>query len=165
MANSGSTHGQGGTGSPGNVKDKGEQMGASMGAAAGRKAGEAMGKAQETASGMAQRAQDVASNVAQKAQDLASQAADRTDDALSTVGEKMSSLAGTIRESVPREGTMGSAATAVADSLQAGGRYLQEHDLSDMTEELASLVRRHPMQSVLLGFGVGCLVGMTLARR
>ncbi|HEV3258361.1 MAG TPA: hypothetical protein VG013_15890 [Gemmataceae bacterium] len=155
---------------PGSAKDKGESTGT-----VGQAAAEAKGKVQEAASAMAQQAQDtasavghkakdVASNVAQKAKDAASTAAHKTDDALSTVGDKMTSLAGTIRESAPHEGTMGSAATMVADRLQAGGHYLQEHGLHDMTEDVGTLIRRYPVQSLLVGVGIGFLLGCISTR-
>jgi ElaB/YqjD/DUF883 family membrane-anchored ribosome-binding protein len=135
-------------------------------------AGEAKERAREAASGATQKAQDLmhkaqetASNVAQKAQDAASTAQQRTDEALSNVGEKMSSLAGTLRQSAPQGGSLGTAASAVADRLEAGGSYLQEHGLEDMAGEMATLVRRYPMQAVLVGLGVGFLLGQAFSSR
>jgi ElaB/YqjD/DUF883 family membrane-anchored ribosome-binding protein len=76
----------------------------------------------------------------------------------------MSSLAGQLRERAP-EGTLGTAAGAVADRLQSGGRYLQEHDLGDMADDMTSVVRRYPLPALCIGFGVGFLLGMALTRR
>jgi len=122
-------------------------------------------KAQDTASNVAHKAQDAASNLGHKAQDAASTAVERTDDALSTVGEKMTHWAGNLREGAPHEGMIGSAASTVANRLEAGGHYLQEHGVEDMTEELGRVIRRYPMQSVLVGLGVGCLLGLAFSRR
>jgi ElaB/YqjD/DUF883 family membrane-anchored ribosome-binding protein len=164
---------QGNQGS-GNLRDKAENTGANLGAAAGRKVGEAaeraqsttggMQKAQDTASGMMQKAQDTASNVAEKAKDYASTAAERASEAVSGVGDRMSSWGSSLRESAPREGMMGSAAGGVADSLEAGGRYLQQHNFSDMTDDLSAVIRQYPMQSLLVAFGVGCFLGMASRR-
>lgn len=148
------------TGSSGNVRDKAEQMGA----AAGRAVGDALTRAQETAAGLAQRAQETASNLTQRARDMASAAGERAHGAVSSVGERMSNLAGSIRESAP-EGVARTAASAVADRLEASGHYLQEQQFADMAEDLAAIVRSHPLQSLMIGFGVGCLVGMVLKRR
>jgi len=148
----------------GNAKDRPENMGGTGGTSA-RKGGDVAGKAQDVASSAGQKAQDMASNLGQKAQQFASTAAERAGDAASAVGERMSSLAGTLREKVPQGGTLGTAAAAVADGLEAGGQYLGEHDLNDLVEEVNSLVRRYPLQSVLVGLGVGCLVGMAVSRR
>lgn len=156
----------------GKIRDKAEQVGA----AAGRKVGEALATAQEsltaatqkvqdTAGNVAQRAQEAASHFAQRARDTASAAGERAHDALSGVGQRVSSLAGTIRESAPQQGAFGTAASAVADRREAGGQYLQEQRLDAMVEDLAAVVRRHPLQALMIGFGFGCLVGMTLKRR
>jgi len=160
---------------PEDVKDKARDVGAGVGQKIGDTAAKGVQKAQDVASSVGQKAQDFASSVSQKAQDAASNlgstaseyastAKDKTDDAISTVGEKLSSLAGTIRESVPQEGYLGTASRAVADNLQAGGRYLQQHGIGDMTDDVASLVRRFPIQSLLVGFGVGFLLSKATSR-
>jgi ElaB/YqjD/DUF883 family membrane-anchored ribosome-binding protein len=127
---------------------------------ASRIAGEAKEKAQE----LADKARSTASAVADKARDAASTVKDRADDAISSVGQKMSSLAGSLREKAPQQGMLGNAASTGADYLQAGGRYLQEHGVDDMGRDVTQLVRQHPMQALLLSFGVGCLLGMSLRR-
>jgi hypothetical protein len=137
------------TGPKGNMKDRPEETTAQ--------------KAQELASDLAHKAQETASNVAGKAQNLAGAAADRADDAISAVGERMSGLASTIRQSGPREGVLGSATGTVADTLKSSGDYLREHGLGDMANDMTNLVKRYPVQSLLVGFGFGLLIGMTLS--
>ena len=138
-------------------------------------ANDAKGKVQELASSAAQKvhdfssdvshkAQDWASNVANKAQETASAAVDKTNDGIAAVGQQMNALGGTVRKAAPQDGVIGSAATTVADKLHAGGRYLEGHGLQDMGKDLTSLVRHYPIQAVLVGFGLGCLLGMTLRR-
>jgi len=170
----------------GNLKDKAENTGTQLGAAAGRKVGEAAEKAQQTAtstahraqeaasnlgqkaqdtaSNVAQRAQGIASNVANKAQVYASTAADKTEDALSSVGDRMSSWGHQLRGNAPREGAIGSAASSVAGTLESGGRYLQQHGLNDMADDLSGVVRHYPIQSLLVAFGIGCFLGMASRR-
>jgi hypothetical protein len=111
-----------------------------------------------------QKAQDIASSVAHKAQDVASGMAEKAGDALSTVGSGMTSLAGTIREKAPREGMLGSAAGAVASGLHSGGEYLSEHNVGDMLGDLSGVIRRYPIQSLLVGFGVGFLMARVTSR-
>jgi len=131
---------------------------------------------QEAASAVAQQAHDVASDVADKAQDMASTAAHKvqetaaaavrkTDQAITAAGHQMNAFGGKVRETAPHDGMVGSAATAVADGLQAGGRYLEGHGLQEMGKDLTDMVRHYPIPSVLVGFGLGCLLGMTLRRR
>ena len=121
-------------------------------------------KAQDTASGVADKARNGASNVSQRAGEMAHRAEDRADDTLSSMGQRMSSMAGSLRQSAPREGVIGSAAGAVADRLDSGGRYLQSHGVGDITNDLAGVVRRNPLPSVCIAFGVGFLIGMASRR-
>jgi len=90
---------------------------------------------------------------------------EKTNEALNSVGQKMSSIAESIRQHAPHEGIIGSAATSVADNLQAGGEYLKQHGLPDMAEDVTQLIRRYPIPSLLVGAGLGCLIGMSLKRR
>jgi ElaB/YqjD/DUF883 family membrane-anchored ribosome-binding protein len=121
-------------------------------------------KAQDAASNLAHRAQETAANVGSKAQEFLSAAGDKTDTALSSVGQGLSSLAGTIREKAPHEGYVGSAATAMAEGLQTGGRYLQQHGVNDMLDDLNSLIRSHPLAALGVAFGCGWLFGLASRR-
>jgi len=121
-------------------------------------------KAQDAASNVGDKARNLASNVSQRAGELAERAGDKADDALTSVGQRMSSMAGSLRQSGPREGVMGSAAGAVADRLESGGRYLQEHGVGDISDDLASVVRRNPFPALCVAFGVGFLIGMVSRR-
>jgi methyl-accepting chemotaxis protein len=123
-----------------------------------------MGQTQGTASSATKGIKEAASNLGQKAQEMASAATERAGDALGSVGQGMSNLAGTIRQNVPREGMLGSAAGTVAEGLETGGRYLREHDLGDIGEDLGRLVRQHPVPALLTVFGIGFLLGSALRR-
>ncbi len=87
------------------------------------------------------------------------------DSAMSSIGNKMSSFGTTIKEKVSRDSTLGSTATTVADQLEASGKYLQEHGVEDLTNEMRDTIRRHPMQSLWVGLGIGVLIGSILSRR
>jgi ABC-type transporter Mla subunit MlaD len=150
----------GSTRNPGNIRDKAEDVAH----AASQTAGDAKDAAREAASNLGQRASDLASNLGQRAQDLASTAADRAEDARSAVGQGMSNLAGRLRESAPQEGMLGTAAGSVAGTLEAGGRYLQEHDMNDIGQDLSRLVRQYPIASLCAVFGIGFMLGKTLGR-
>jgi hypothetical protein len=115
-------------------------------------------KAKETASYVTDKAKEAASTVGQKASDVASTIGHKAEDATSAVGGSMKSLAGSIREKLPHEGVMGSATTAVADTLESGGRYLQEEGLSGMADDLTNLIRRNPIPALFIGIGIGFLI-------
>jgi hypothetical protein len=121
-------------------------------------------KAQDTAANLTEKAREVASNVTQRAGNLAEAAGDRADDALSSMGQRMTNVASSLRQSAPRSGVVGSAADTVANTLESGGRYLQEHGVGDMTEDLAGVIRRNPLPALCLAFGVGFLIGMASRR-
>ncbi len=147
MASTGKSHGQGGQGTG--------RQGTSSAQGAAQRGHDMPGSGQQAQdTGLTQRVQDMTSTATQKAAQAAS-----------AVGEQMSNLAGTLRERMPQEGMMGAAATTVADSLTAGGRYLQQHDLEAIGKELTDLVRRYPIPCVLAGFGIGFLVGQTFSGR
>jgi hypothetical protein len=120
---------------------------------------------QDVAAEVSQKAQDWAAIVADKAQETAAAAVEKTDEGIAGVGQQMSALGGTIRQAAPKDGAFRSAATAVASNLEAGGRYLEGHGLQDMGKDLVSLARRYPIQGILVGFGLGCVVGLLLPRR
>jgi ElaB/YqjD/DUF883 family membrane-anchored ribosome-binding protein len=148
------------TRNPGNIRDKAENAAH----AASQTAGNVKDAAREAASNLGQRAGEMASNLGERAQNLASTAADRAEDAMSSVGQSMSHLAGRLRESVPQEGMLGTAAGSVAGTLEASGRYLQEHDFNDIGEDLSRLVRQYPIASLCAVFGIGFMLGRTMGR-
>jgi nitrite reductase/ring-hydroxylating ferredoxin subunit len=82
----------------------------------------------------------------------------KMDRAAAVAGEKLEAAAGMIREKAPQEGTLGNTATAVAERLEGMGYYLQNQGLSGAMEDLEGLIRRYPIQSLLLGVGLGYLL-------
>lgn len=141
------------------------QMGSSFGGSTGSSSSTGGSRGMtEAPSGMAATAQEYASGAANKAQEYASGAANRVSGATTAVGEKMGSLAGAIREKAPHEGTLGTAATAVADRLESAGSYLQEKGVENMVSDLTGLIRRYPIQSLLIGLGIGYLLARNSER-
>jgi hypothetical protein len=88
----------------------------------------------------------------------------KVDEATAALGEKMQSVAGSLREKGPREGVLGSASSAVADTLESAGRYVREEGLTGMTEDLTELIRRNPIPAVLVGLGIGFLLAKAFRR-
>jgi hypothetical protein len=121
-------------------------------------------KAKETAGAVADKAKDFASQAADRARDFGKSAVNTADSATAKVGSGVENLADKLRDSAPREGMMHNAAGKVADSLERGGRYLQEEGLSGMAEDLTNVIRRYPVPAVLIGIGVGYLIAHALRR-
>jgi len=129
----------------------------------------AIDRTKDAAQAGADKARDLASTGYEKAKDVAQAGWDKTKDAAQnaghmathateSVGSGIESLAGTIRDSAPREGALGNAASSVADTLERGGRYIREEGLGGMADDLTGTIRRNPIPSVLVALAVGFLL-------
>jgi len=65
---------------------------------------------------------------------------------------------------MPDEALVPDAADTAADTHQRAGSYLQEQELRDMRADLEGLIRRHPVESLLIGFGLGYLLARSMRR-
>ena len=90
-----------------------------------------------------------------KAQELGVTAVSMAGEAATAVGETMGSLAGVIRDNASHEGTLASAATAVAGGLESASSYLQEKGYENIATDLTAVIRRYPVQALLVGVGLG----------
>jgi len=115
------------------------------------------------ATGM-EKAKDAATSVAHAVSDAGSAVGDKANEATTAVGGGMKSLASSIRQHSPREGVLGSASSSVADSLESGGRYLQEEGLRGMGADVTALIQRNPIPSLLVGIGIGFLLAKVTTR-
>jgi len=128
----------------------------------------AIDRTKDAAQAGVDKARDLANTGYEKARDAAQAGWDKTKDAAQsaghmathaseTVGSGMESLAGTLRDNAPG-GTLGNAASTVADSLERGGRYIREEGLSGMADDLTDTIRRNPLPAVLIAVGIGFLL-------
>jgi len=108
-------------------------------------------------------AKNLAGTARDKASDLADTASDKADSAMSATGSQMQSLAQTVRQKAP-EGAVGEYAHQAADVLDRGGRYLQEADLQTVRGDMETIIRQHPIESLLVGLGVGYLLARATRR-
>lgn len=92
------------------------------------------------------------------AEEMTAAVSEKAGQSMSAVGEKMGSLADTIREKAPQEGAMGTAATTVANKLDAAGSYLQEKKVDHMVGDVTGMIRRYPIPALLIGLGIGYLL-------
>jgi hypothetical protein len=105
-----------------------------------------------------------ASNVAAKAKEAATYVGNKAEAATQSVGAGMESLGGAIRDREPMRGTLHHAGEAVAEKLEGGGRYLEQHGLKGIGADVTNLIRRNPIPALLIGVGVGILIAR-IARR
>src|SRR5918912_63718 len=113
---------------------------------------------QSTPETVRDKAAQLAGDVKDKAQQVGTQATEKADAATTTVGEKITDVAQTIREKAPESGPVAQAADTTAQTLERAGTYLREQDLSEMRADLEGLIRRHPLESLLVGLGIGFLL-------
>ncbi len=125
---------------------------------------QAADKAHDTVDRVYDKAQQVAGEVRQQTERIGDDMADRANTATTNVGEKISDVAETIRQKAPTSGPIADAADTAADTLQRAGTYLQQQDLSDIRADLEGLIRRHPIESLLVGLGVGYLLARSMRR-
>jgi hypothetical protein len=114
-------------------------------------------KARDAAAGVMDRAKDMASNAADTARDWASTAGQKASDAAGAVASGAASLAGTVRENLP-------GGESVAEAIESGTRYFQEHSFRDMADDVSNLIRRNPIPALLVGIGIGFLLARSTSR-
>ena len=110
------------------------------------------------------RATDPGKSAETKAGEAVSTASASQPVSTSAVGEKIGSLASVIRDKAPHEGAVGTAATTVAQKLDAAGSYLQQKDLDHVMGDLSTIIRRYPVPSLLIGLGIGYLLARSTRR-
>jgi len=125
-------------------------------------AGQAMDKAKDVAGQAMDKAKDAASSVSDMVGHAASTAGKKADDFTSSAGHSIRQFGDTIREHAPKEGVLGQASGAVANTTKQVGRYLEEEGLSGMMEDVTSLVKRNPIPAILVGIGLGVLIGRVM---
>jgi hypothetical protein len=103
-----------------------------------------------------EKSREAASAVGDKAKDLASSVSEQARGAVSTVQQKAGEMASQISNKAE------DAAASVADTWQAGRDYVMEQGFSGMADDLATIIRRNPIPSMLIGFGLGFLLARTM---
>jgi hypothetical protein len=113
-----------------------------------------------------EKAKETAATVISKAGEVASSAAtavgEKAQQGVAAVGSGMQSLAGSIREHGPQSGVFGTASSKVAETLESGGRYLEEEGLRGMADDFTNLVRHNPIPAVLISLGLGFFIARVM---
>jgi len=134
----------------------------------GEHASKAVSEVKEAGVALASQAKESAtaavSAIQEKASDLASGVAERADAAIHATGKGMENLAAGIRERTPSEGILGTASCKVADTLESSGKYLEEHGMGDMVNDVTEIIRRNPIPAVLVGVGIGFVLARATSR-
>ena len=62
------------------------------------------------------------------------------------------------------QGAIATAKTAVADGVESASSYLQDRKFEDMATDLTAMIRRYPVQSLVVGVGLGYLLARLTTR-
>lgn len=124
------------------------------------KAGEKAGQAKDKAEDVAGKAQEKAGELGGQAKEKASQAGEKihsgSDKGIDAAASGLEQAATMLRkQGEQREGTIGTAAAKSADTLETASTYLHEKDTDQLMTDLESLVRKKPVESVLVAAGIG----------
>jgi uncharacterized protein YjbJ (UPF0337 family) len=99
------------------------------------------------------------------AQDAVSTAASAVAGGLETAQDAVSTAASAVAGGLETaQGVVSTAATAVADGLGSASSYLQEKEFAEMATDLTALIRRYPVQSLLVGVGLGYVLARLTTR-
>ena len=119
------------------------------------------GDLMETAKEKAGQVTEQAGAMLDTAKDRATQMTDQATSAVDTGMDKAASgldtAAGTLRDRGESMGggSMASLATTAADKMEAGAQLLREKDTEQIVSDLEALVRRKPVESLLVAAGIG----------
>lgn len=101
---------------------------------------------------------DAATAMGQGVEEVCSSLGNKADEAAAATGRRIESVADQIRSHTPDNGVLGAASNKLADSLDYGGKYLEEQGVTGMAGDVTALIRNNPMTSLLVGVGVGFLL-------
>ena len=98
-----------------------------------------------------------------KAQDIAAAAGEKVDQVTAGAGKGLGTIAEGIRKYSPA-GESGATLNKLADTVETGGQFLQDHHMADFSDELGRLIRNNPMPAVLVALGVGFMLARATSR-
>ncbi len=136
-----------------------EGSGQDQGQGQGQEGG-ALSTAKDKASQMTEQAGAALGTVKEKATQVTDQASTTVDAGMDKAATGLDSLAGTLRDRGESMGggSVGTMATTAADKLQSGAEALRSTDTEQLMADLEALVRRKPIESVLVAAGIGFLL-------
>lgn len=142
----------------------GSSTGGSSSAGGGSSEGGQGGGIDQVIGQATQRVGAIGDQVSSKASTIADQATTKADAGMEKAAGGLETLAGTLREKSESMGggQVQSIATTAANKLESGAEMLRQKDTDQLVSELEALVRRKPVESLLVAAGVGFLFSKAL---
>lgn len=114
-------------------------------------------KAQQAAQDLRTRLSDASQTAKSKTSEFATQTAAKAREVTSEFGHQIKEFGGKIRQKSPHEGVRNTT-NKVADTIENAGAYLEQKNLDGMLDDVAGIIRRYPLQSLLAGIAIGFLL-------
>jgi hypothetical protein len=110
--------------------------------------------------GKMDKAKEALSGVTEKASELGGQATSKADVGMEKAAGGLDSLASKVRDRGESmgEGQVASLATAAADKMHTGAEMIRGTDADQLLTDLEELIRRRPIESLLVAAGIGYLI-------
>lgn len=139
------------------IRSADESTDASSGSSGEGESDSLLSTAKDKASQVTDQAGSMLSTAKEQASNLTGQASSVADTGMEKAVSGMDSLAGTLRERGESMGNsqVSSIATTAADKIEAGAEMLRGKDTDQIVTDLEALVRRKPVESVLVAAGIG----------
>jgi hypothetical protein len=119
-------------------------------------------KAKDAGAEAVDKAKEAAASVGEMAAQAACAVGGKVDDLTASAGTEIKEFGDRLGAKAPHDGVLGHASQAVAETIHAGGKYIEDAKLSGMTNDVAKMVRRNPIPSLLIGIGVGFMIGRAM---
>jgi ElaB/YqjD/DUF883 family membrane-anchored ribosome-binding protein len=99
-----------------------------------------------------------------KASEIGDKATQQADAGMEKAASGLDSLAGTLRDRGQSmgEGQLQSATTMAADKLESGAEMLRQKDTDELVADLEALVRRRPVESMVVAAAAGFFLSKAL---
>jgi ElaB/YqjD/DUF883 family membrane-anchored ribosome-binding protein len=124
---------------------------------------QAKDQVQSAASTAQEKGQEVADQAKQKASQAADQAQQKADQGMDKAASGLDQAAEKLRQQgEQRGGTAGSVASTTAKKLDSASQYLRDKDSAQVLDDIEALVRRKPVESLLVAAGVGFVLSKIL---
>ncbi len=120
---------------------------------------QAAGMAKDAAACVGEMAGNAASAVGAMASRAACDVGKEADVLTADAGVCLEGLGNRLSKNAPHSGVLGSASQAVAGAVKDSGEYLQSAKLGGMTEDVAHLIRKNPIPTILIAIGLGWFLG------
>jgi hypothetical protein len=109
-----------------------------------------------------EKAKDTAASVGDMAKSAVEKVGEKADNLTASAGHELKAAGDSMAHKLPHEGMTGHASQAIAESLQHGGKYIEDAKLSGMANDLTDVIKTHPIPTMLICLGIGFVFGRAM---